>query len=175
MTIENGKPYTQIDNDFLGALLLIKTTKRKIKIMLTATRLTNGFHDKEKKIPLSTLKFWTRIEKGNASKAFSELFDENMLIKDGDFVRVEGDISKWEGVINLITLNKLSKRQLKVINLITPKVINLDPYKETPKEKPKKKVLSNHQEEEKRKKNESGAHNIVAMLKGIENKTNMNQ
>ena len=38
-----------------------------------------------------------------------------------------------------------------------------------------KKVLSNHEEEEKRKKNESGAHNILAMLKGIENKTNMNQ
>ena len=165
MTIENGKPYTQFDNDLLAALLLINTTKRKLKIMLTMVRLTDGFHKDGNRVPLSTIMFWTRIAKGNASKPFNELIKDKMLTRDGDNISIQKDIYKWKGVIDLITSNRLSKRQLKVIGLDPKKVINSDPYKETPKEKLKRKVFSKPQDKEQMRKNKERIAGMVSDIK----------
>lgn len=142
MTIKNGKPYTQIDNEMLEALLLIKTTKRKIKIMLEVCRKLTGFDNEGDKIPLSQFKEDTGIAKGNASKPLRECIEENMLIRREGSIYLQEDIWKWKGVIKLITSKGLSKRLLKGYQKDNKKVINLDPSKETPKETTKRKVLS---------------------------------
>jgi len=149
MTHKNGKPYTEIDNDIIEALLLIKITKRKLKIMLEVNRKLNGFHTPGDKIPLSQFKEDTGMAKGNVSKPLRECIEEGMLIRKDNFIYLQEDIMKWQGVINLITSNRLSKRLRKVINLRTKKVINLDPSKETLKATNKRKVFSKLEREEK--------------------------
>jgi len=148
MTIENGKPYTEIDHDMLEALTLINITKRKLKIMLTMVRLTNGFHKKENKVPLSQFYERTGIAKGNNSKPLNELIKENMIIKNDNLLSIQTDVTKWEGVIKLITLKRLSKRQLKVFKIITKRVINLDPSKSSTKSTFKTRVLTKKEKEE---------------------------
>ena len=164
MTIENGKPYTEIDHDMLEALTLINITKRKLKIMLTMIRLTNGFHKKEDKVPLSQFYERTGIAKGNNSKPLNELIDENMILKKDNLLSIQTDVTKWEGVIKLITLKRLSKRQLKVFKIITKKVINLDPSKETLKAKSKEKVLSKTKEKKRLEKNLEKVHGLLVNI-----------
>lgn len=156
MTVENGKPYTEIDNDMLEALTLINITKRKLKIILTLIRLTNGWHKTGDRVPLSQFYERTGVTKGNNSKPLNELIKENMIIKEDNLLSIQTDVTKWEGVIKLITLKRLSKRQLKVFKIITKRVIDLDPSKETLKATNKRKVFSKKLGEKKREEYKKG-------------------
>ena len=126
-------------------------------------------------IPLSQLEELTGIERRNQKRAINSLLRKKVIWRKDSacglckrFLEFEGvsvETPKKEGV-SVETVRGVSRDQ----NGVSRDTLIRSSHKNI-----HKKVLSNHQEEEKRKKNESGAHKILAMLKGIENKTNMNQ
>ena len=126
-------------------------------------------------IPLSQLEDLTGIERRNMKRAINSLLIKKVIWRKDSACGLCKRFLNFEGV-------SLSPQPGEGVSLVPErgvtsikKSVDSDTLIRSSHKNIHNKVLSNHEEEEKRKKNKSGAHDIVAMLKGIEIKTNLNQ
>jgi phage replication O-like protein O len=136
---------------------------------------TIAFNKISDNIPVSQFEELTGLERRNMKRAINSLLRKNVIWRKGNEYGLCKRFLEFEGVS--IETQEKGGVSIQSERVVYPeqKCVYPDTLIRSSHKNIKKKVLSNHQEEEKRKKNESGAHDIVAMLKGIEIKTNMNQ
>lgn len=111
--LEDG--YTKLANELLESLSCCDLTVRQLRVMLALIRKTYGFAKKNDRIADSQLAEITGLSRQNVNKAKKELISMNYIIKDGNKIGVNKEISAWK-----------NQSRDSVSNLKTKKVSNLE-------------------------------------------------
>jgi len=101
MTQENGKSYTEIDNDMIEKIAMSKDYKESTRIWAVAARQTNGWHEGDDWISRSQFMDKTGIEKRNIDRAINKAIEEKKIYKSGNryslySVSDKEETSKWK-------------------------------------------------------------------------------
>lgn len=101
MTQENGKSYTEIDNDMIEKIAMSKDYKESTRIWAVAARQTNGWHEGDDWISRSQFMYKTGIGKRNIDRAINKAIKEKKIYKSGDSyslysVSDKKETSKWK-------------------------------------------------------------------------------
>lgn len=126
--IDDG--YTRIANELLEAIASADLTARQLKVMLAVARKTYGFGKKSDRIADEQIAGITGISRQNVNKAKKELISMNCLIKDGNRIGVNKEVSAWQFSKCLHVSNLVSKTETqKVSKLETSRVSKLETHK----------------------------------------------
>lgn len=122
--LEDG--YTKLANELLESLSCCDLTVRQLRVMLALIRKTYGFAKKNDRIADSQLAEITGLSRQNVNKAKKELISMNYIIKDGNKIGVNKEISAWKNQSRDSVSNLKTK---KVSNLETNDVSDLETHK----------------------------------------------
>ena len=88
--------YTKLANELLESLSCCNLTARQFRVMLALIRKTYGFGKKNDRIADSQLSEITGLSRQNVNKAKNELISMNYIVKDGNKIGVNKEVSAWK-------------------------------------------------------------------------------
>lgn len=88
--------YTKLANELLESLSCCNLTARQFRVMLALIRKTYGFGKKNDRITDSQLSEITGLSRQNVNKAKNELISMNYIVKDGNKIGVNKEVSVWK-------------------------------------------------------------------------------
>ncbi len=118
--------YTKLANELLESLSCCNLTARQFRVMLALIRKTYGFGKKNDRIADSQLSEITGLSRQNVNKAKNELISMNYIVKDGNKIGVNKEVSAWKNQLRDTVSNLETK---KVSKLETNDVSGLETHK----------------------------------------------
>ncbi|MET4863869.1 replication protein [Morganella psychrotolerans] len=118
--------YTKLANELLESLSCCNLTARQFRVMLALIRKTYGFGKKNDRIADSQLADISGLSRQNVNKAKKELISMNYIVKDGNRIGVNKEVSAWKSQLRDSVSNLETK---KVSKLETNDVSSLETHK----------------------------------------------
>ncbi|EQB7288389.1 replication protein [Morganella morganii] len=118
--------YTKLANELLESLSCCNLTARQFRVMLALIRKTYGFGKKNDRIADSQLADISGLSRQNVNKAKKELISMNYIVKDGNKIGVNKEVSAWKSQLRDTVSNLETK---KVSKLETNEVSSLETHK----------------------------------------------